>query len=77
MVSHKSPLLARVSRRQGSEVRRQRTARIFRISDFGLRISKQEEGRDSFVGAAFSRDLNEQSGVTALAMTVDWLEVST
>jgi hypothetical protein len=42
-----------------------------------LRISKQEEGRDSFVGAAFSRDLNEQSGVTALAMTVDWLEVST
>ena len=33
-------------------------------------------GRDYFVGAAFSRDLKEQSGVTALAITVERLRVS-
>jgi hypothetical protein len=42
-------------RDQRTEGRRRRTED--RIADFGLRISKKAEDRDSPVGAAFSRDL--------------------
>lgn len=46
------------------------------VPSFGLRISKQEDGRKSSVEAAFSFDLNCRSGVTALAMTNGDLRVS-
>jgi hypothetical protein len=64
MVSHQSPLLARGGRRLGSEDGSYISDLSFglppfgRVPGFGLRISKQVEGRDFLVEEAFSRDLN-------------------